>query len=103
MVDPTHADDYPYLGMYLPYVYLKLEQQNNPDNGPHTWAQQVADDGSLAKCVTQNAAQWLLGWSDEEIESALIDQWATTFEAENMNYKELIREIISHPAYRRRK
>ena len=103
MVDPIHEADYPYIGWYLPYVYLKQGQQHHPDDGPSAWIQNVVDDGSLSRCVTQNAAQWLLGWSDEELDSSLITEWTAGFENSNLDYKQLIREIISHPTYRRRK
>mgnify|MGYP001218293978 FL=1 len=103
MVAPAHADDVPYIGWYLPYIYLKFEQQSNPDDGPRAWVEQSSSDGSLAKCVTQNAAHWLYGWSEEEQDEALIEQWSTSFEASGLSYKELIRELITDPAYGRRK
>ena len=53
MVDPIHADDEPYIGWYLPYVYLKQSQSAHPDTGPSAWVSQVTTDGTLAQCVTQ--------------------------------------------------
>ena len=103
MVDPTHADDVPYIGWYLPYVYLKLSSKRTPTMDPGAWVEQSSSDGSLAKCVTQNAAHWLYGWSEEDQDENLINEWSNRFEASGLSYKELIRELITDPAYGRRK
>ena len=34
MVDPTHADDVPYIGWYLPYVYLNSSSKRIPTMDP---------------------------------------------------------------------
>ena len=103
LIEVTHADDQPYIGWYLPYVYLKQSHLAHPDDGPKAWVDNVEADGSLASCTAQKAAQWLLGWSNEEVDAQLVAEWTAAFQAADMSYTELIREIVSHPVYRRRK
>ena len=101
MVDPAHADDSPYIGWYLPYVYLKLDQQYHPDDGPKAWVQNVSSDGTLAQCVAQNTASWLYGWSPDEVDPELLAEWASTFENSDFDYEQLILDMVMHPAYGR--
>lgn len=101
MVDPAHVDDSPYVGWYLPYVYLKLDQQYHPDDGPKSWVDTVSMDGTLAQCVTQNTASWLYGWSPDEMDSELLTEWSNAFENSDFDYEKLILEMVMHPAYGR--
>ena len=103
MVDPTHIDDNPYIGWYLPYVYLKAEQRYFPDEGPSTWVQEVASNGALSQCVTKNTALWIFGWENDEIDPDLLEEWSTSFDQSGQNYRNLVREMVTHPAYGWRK
>ena len=103
MVSPSHIDDTPYIGWYLPYVYLKMEQRYFPDEGPSLWVEEVSANGSLASCVTKNTAQWLFGWEQDEIDPELLEEWSSSFEQSGQNYRNLVKEMVSHPAYGWRK
>ena len=103
MVEPIHADDTPYIGWYMPYVYLKMEQRYFPDDGPSNWVDDVTANGELSTCVTKNTAQWIYGWEHEEIDPELLLEWSTSFEQSGQNYRHLVYEMVMHPAYGRRK
>lgn len=102
MVNPTHVDDTPYIGWYLPYVYLKQDQSYHPDDGPSAWVNQVVADGSLAQCVTQNAVTWLYGWEADEMDSELLTEWTRSFEQSGYDYTALIKTLLVDEAYGRR-
>lgn len=103
MVNPIHADDVPYIGWYLPYVYLKQEQETHPDTGPTAWVNKVIADGKLAQCVTENAVTWLYGWDAEEIQPDKLHAWTETFEQSGYDYTALIKTLITDEAYGRRR
>ena len=103
MVDPIHTDDVPYIGWYLPYVYLKQEQSSHPDTGPSAWVTKVVSDGTLAQCVTQNAVTWLYGWEADEIDATLLTEWTQAFEQSGYNYATLIKTLLVDETYGRRK
>ena len=103
MVNPIHADDVPYIGWYLPYVYLKQEQETHPDAGPRAWVDEVVSDGKLAQCVTQNAVTWVYGWDVEQIQSDKLDAWTESFEQSGYDYTVLIKTLITDEAYGRRR
>ena len=102
MVNPIHADDVPYVGWYLPYVYLKMEQETHPDDGPSAWVDSVVADGQLAQCVTQNAVGWLYGLDAEDVDADKMAMWAAEFERSGYNYTALIKSLIMDDAYGRR-
>ena len=68
---------------------------------PKHWSQEIVDNQQLARCASQNAAQWLLGWSEEEIQEELINEWAADFSESGLNYRTLIRSIVTSPVYGR--
>lgn len=103
MVDPIHTDDVPYIGWYLPYVYLKQDQSAHPDTGPSAWVTKVVSDGTLAQCVTQNAVTWLYGWEADEIDATLLTEWTQAFEQSGYNYATLIKTLLVDETYGRRK
>ncbi|MEC7987803.1 MAG: hypothetical protein VX278_21725 [Myxococcota bacterium] len=103
LVRATHPDQEPFLGWYLPYIYLKQEEAEHPTAGPKLWAQESIDDGYFARCASQNAARWLLGWSDDEMQADQVDAWTADFIASGLSYRALIRSIITSPVYGRSK
>ena len=103
LVKATHPDQEPFLGWYVPYVYLKQNELIHPNIGPKEWSQEIIDNGQLARCASQNAARWLLGWSDAEMQDEFINEWASEFTASGLNYRSLIRSIVTSPVYGRSK
>lgn len=103
LVEASHPDQEPFIGWYLPYVYLKQADISQPTDGPKQWAQEIINDQHFSRCASQNAARWLLGWSDEEMQAELIDGWAAEFSASGFNYRTLVRSIVTSSAYRRTK
>ena len=82
---------------------MKEEDRDNPTIGPKKWAQEIIDDGRYARCASQNAAQWLMGWTANEIQYEKVQEWADAFTASGLDYRVLLRSIITDPIYRRSK
>ena len=101
MTQPQHPHEEPYVGYFQPYVFLFGDMQEHPTLGPALWAETIADDGRLARCAAEKAAIWLLGKPEHEISPELIDGWADDFTASGLRYQELVRAIVTSPAYGR--
>lgn len=103
LLDSTHPHQDDFIGVYNPYVFLLGDAADNPDNGPKEWANEIVSDGRFAQCASRNAAMWLMGWSTEEVDSEWVQTWADDFEASGLDYRVLIRSIVTSPVYGRSK
>ena len=60
-------------------------------------------DNRLPRCVARRTAEWLLGrpmtLADEE--QAWLDALTQDFVTEDFSFKRLVKDIVSHPIYRR--
>lgn len=103
LLDSTHPHQDDFIGWYKPYLYLGVEDVENPTIGPKKWAQEIVSDGRFAQCASQNASKWLMGWEDDQIDYDWVQVWADEFEASGLDYRTLVRSIITSPVYRRTK
>ena len=98
-----HPHEEDYVGTFNPYVFLVGDAEDHPTLGPALWAQEIADDGRLARCAAEKAAIWLLGTPEADIDPALIDGFAKDFAASGLRYRALVRSIVISPVYGRAK
>lgn len=98
-----HPHEEDYVGTFNPYVFLVGDAEDHPTLGPAQWAQQIADDGRLARCAAEKAAIWLLGMPESDIAPELIDGFAEEFAASGLRYRALVRAIVTSPVYGRAK
>ena len=103
ILDSNHPHQDDYIGWYKPYAFLNGDDVDNPSIGPKKWAEEIVADGRFAQCASKNAATWLMGWSPEEINYDLVQEWAAEFNASGLDYKQLIRSIVMSPTYARSK
>ena len=103
LLDSSHPHQDDFVGLFNPYVYLMGDDADNPDIGPKEWANEIVSDGRFAQCASQNAAMWLMGWSTDEVNSEWVSAWADDFEASGLDYRALIRSIVTSPVYGRSK
>jgi len=103
LLKSTHPHQDDYIGWYKPYLYLGVDDVDNPIIGPKKWVDEIISDGNFAQCASQNAATWLLGWSNDQIEYDWVQQWAADFEASGLDYRTLILSIVTSPVYARSK
>ena len=99
----THPHQDAFLFWYKPYLYLGTDDVENPTIGPRKWVEEIVADGRFAQCASQKAAIWLMGWSSDEIDYDWVQQWSADFEASGLDYRALIRSIITSPVYARSK
>ena len=103
LLDSSHPHQDDFVGLFNPYVYLMGDDADNPDIGPKEWANEIVSDGRFAQCASQNAAMWLMGWSTTEVDPEWVSVWADDFEASGLDYRALIRSIVTSPVYGRSK
>ena len=103
LLNSTHPHQDDYIGWYKPYLYLQAENVENPTIGPRKWVEEIVADGRFAQCASQKAAIWLMGWSSDEIDYDWVQQWSADFEASGLDYRTLIRSIVTSPVYARSK
>ena len=101
LTEESHPHEDGYLGTLNAYLFLVGDADEHPDLGPAEWAQQISDDGRLARCAAEKAAIWLLGKPEQQISPELIDGWASDFTASGLSYQALVRAIVTSPAYGR--
>ena len=103
LLNSNHPHQDLFVYWYKPYLYLQADDVENPTIGPRKWVDEIVSDGRFAQCASQKAAIWLMGWSSDEIDYDWIQQWSADFEASGLDYRTLIRSIVTSPVYARSK
>ncbi|MEC9440892.1 MAG: DUF1585 domain-containing protein [Myxococcota bacterium] len=91
-----------YAGYLSSYLWLSDKHRPNIEQGPKLLARSGFADGRLSRCVARQSAEHLLGrelTSSEQDE--LLPQLTRAFASSDYNYAELVRAIVTSPAYRR--
>jgi hypothetical protein len=99
----TAPSERAYLGNLKAYVFRRPEHTRNVEVGPRLLALSAVADNRLPRCVARRTAEWLLGrpmtLADEE--QAWLDALTQDFVTEDFSFKSLVKDIVSHPIYRR--
>ena len=97
-MNTTHASEDPFIGWFKTYTFLINGSESNPDLGPQNWTQELIQDQSLTQCSISTTAKWLLDWdigSNEDV----INAWSEEWNGSDLNYREMVREIITSEYY----
>lgn len=95
IVEPSHADEIPYLGWYTPYAFLAEDKAEHPDLGPLGWITQAEESGLFSQCAVQQAADWLL---NAEAKPEQIDSWTASLQADD-DYRAMVKRIVMSSPY----
>jgi hypothetical protein len=102
VVDTVDADGARYAGTLRGYLYRTHEEEARIDEGPAGLVDSAIASGELESCTARNAWKALLGrpMSDAET-SEVLPRLLTAFDDHHRSYRELVRAIVTSPAYRR--
>jgi hypothetical protein len=96
------ADGARYAGTLRGYLYRTPEEEKRIDEGPQGLVSSAIASGELESCAVRNAWSRLLGRTMSENEmSAVLPDLVVTFADKHHSYRELVRAIVTSPAYRR--
>jgi NAD-dependent dihydropyrimidine dehydrogenase PreA subunit len=101
VVDPLTSEQDPYIGALRSYEFLEERHHENATLGPTHLVNTVVADGRLPRCVATNTAQWLLGRNVDRRDGPWIDGLADGFRRDGLDYKALVRAIVTSENYRR--
>lgn len=91
----------PYLGWLNAYKFRRDDHMANVEEGPRRMIETTMTDGRFTNCTTRTAAQWLLGREMQEFEEPWIDDLEQGFIDTTHSYRQLVRDIVTSPVYRR--
>lgn len=96
------ADGARYAGTLRGYLYRTKDEEKRIDEGPQGLVSSAIASGELESCAVRNAWSRLLGrtMSDNEM-SAVLPDLVVVFADKHHSYRELVRAIVTSPAYRR--
>jgi hypothetical protein len=95
IVEPSHADELPFLGWYTPYAFLADDKSEHPDLGPLGWVTQAEESGLFSQCAVQQTSDWLL---NADADPAQIDDWTARFQADD-DYRAMVKRIVMSSPY----
>ncbi len=95
IVESSHPDEDPYVGVLRPYAFLVGDKGLHPDEGPQGWTDRMRADGTLATCAVTKTTDWLL---DAEPRDDDIEDWAAAFDADE-DYRALVRRVVRSASY----
>ncbi|WP_394843222.1 hypothetical protein LZC95_40000 [Pendulispora brunnea] len=102
VVDTVNADGARYAGTLRGYLYRTKDEEARIDEGPEGLVASAIASGELESCTIRTAWGKLLGrgMSDDETQ-AVLPELAARFARSHHNYRDLIKAIVTSPAYRR--
>jgi len=102
VVDIVDSDAARYAGTLRGYLYRSKEDEARIDEGPGGLVASAIASGELESCTIRTAWGKLLGrpMSDDEM-GAVLPLLSTRFTESHHNYRDLVKAIVTSPAYRR--
>lgn len=94
-------EDQPYLGQLNVYRFLKETAFEHVEQGPKRLAYTEIEGNQLPSCVARRTAEWLLGRSLATHESDWRDTLSKTFIWSDLNYRALVKAVVTSDVYRR--
>jgi hypothetical protein len=102
VVDTVDADGARYAGTLRGYLYRTPEEEARIDEGPAGLVASAVASGELSACTVRTTWTKLLGRPMSEHEmSEVLPELVTAFDAHHHIYRDLVRAIVTSPAYRR--
>ena len=95
------SEEDPYLGWLLPYEFLREDHMSHVEMGPSALVARTVVDGRFGACAARTQARALLGREPLAEEQGWIDEMAARFAASGHSYRELVKAIVTSPAYQR--
>jgi hypothetical protein len=90
-----------FFGWLKPYLFRHDAHLANVEEGPHLLVKRLAQDERLPVCMARRAVRWLWGRNVAESEQGMLGELAQSFMMGGYNFKELIKAVVTSPAYRR--
>lgn len=95
------SEEDPYLGWLLPYEFLREDHMGHVEMGPSALVARTVVDGRFGACATRTQTRALLGREPLAEEQGWVDETAAQFAASGHSYRELVKAIVTSPAYGR--
>jgi hypothetical protein len=95
------TEDQPYLGQLNVYRFLKETAFEHVEQGPKRLAYTEIEGNQLTSCVAKRTAEWLLGRPLTPKESDWRDTLSKTFIWSDLNYRTLVKSVVTSDVYRR--
>ncbi len=96
------GEEEPFRFLLNSYVFRTDEERNYIEQGPARLVQQSIQSGRFASCTVEKMWHHYMRRDPTPKErSEVLPQLQTSFQQKNHNLRELVKEIISLPAYRR--
>lgn len=93
----THPDQEQYRGRLKAYLFSTEQMKKNIELGPIGIAKEAISSNTFATCTTTNLWGWFVGAPKPSPE--LMDTFASKFRSSKYNFRALLKEILTHPAY----
>ncbi len=100
-INQLSQDDQPYLGLLNAYRFLGEESFDHVELGPKRLAYTEIESNQLPHCIAKRTAEWLLGRSLKPDESNWRESLGRDFLWSDLNYRKLVKEIVTSDTYRR--
>lgn len=101
LTNQLSPEEQPYLGQLNAYVFLKETDEEHIERGPRRLAYTEIEKNQLPACIAKRTAEWLIGRSLENDEYDWRDGIAKTFVWSDLNYRALVKAIVTSDVYRR--
>ena len=100
-VQPTPQEE-PYRNLLRPYVFRTPEEVAKLEAGPAALAQASIDSGKFASCTVRKMwGYYMRREPTPDEEATVVPKLAADFKASNYKLKDLIKAVVTQPAYRR--
>jgi hypothetical protein len=100
-VDPRNDELDPFVGLMKPLQFREAWEYERLDQGPGALIANQIATGKVSSCLTEKTAQWLLGRAVDADDEAVLFDWETQLLATDWSYRELVKQIVLSPTYRR--
>ena len=93
-------EDHLYLGQLNAFRFLDEAKHDHVEQGPRRLVYHAIESNRLPECIAKRTAEWLLGRKVDVSEQAWLDSLGRHFVWSNLDFRYLVREIVTSPAYR---
>lgn len=100
-VDPRNVELDDYVGLMKQLQFRDPTEYSRLDEGPGALVESQIASGKVSSCLTEKTAQWLLGREVRDADQDVLADWETELLASNWSYKDLVKQIVLSPTYRR--
>ena len=99
-ISSLSPEDFPYLGQLHAYRFLDENKHENVTQGPKRLAYHGIESNRLPHCIAGRTAEWLLGRSISNDEEDWLAQITREFVWSDLNFRALVKSIVSSQTYR---